>query len=69
MISEVVVGISNYIFNCLQEYGLAMYIEANDFLIMGHKEMILFFISLMQNLIHYQNSTVINFISEYGQKN
>lgn len=36
---------------------------------MGYKEYILFFISLMQNLVNYQNCTVVQFDSGVGEKN
>ena len=61
MLHEFLVIVSKFLHSHLQELGLAMYLEPNDLFTLDHKEFILFFISLMNNLIHYQNSAVIEF--------
>ena len=61
MLHESLVIVSKFLHSHLQELGLAMYLESNDLFTMDHKEFILFFVSLMNNLIHYQNSAVIEF--------
>ena len=61
MLHEFLVVVSKFLHSHLQELGLAMYLESNDLFTMDHKEYILFFISLMNNLVHYQNSAVVEF--------
>lgn len=45
-----------------------MYLEPNDLFTMGHKEFVLFFVSLMQNLLNFQTYTEIQFDLAYGEK-
>lgn len=45
-----------------------MYLEPNDLFTMGHKEFVLFLVSLMQNLLNFQTYTEIQFDLAYGEK-
>lgn len=61
MLHEFLILVSKFLFSQLHEFGLSMYLEPNDLFTMGHKEFLLFFISLMQNLINFQTYSVIQF--------
>ena len=60
--------ITKFLHTQMQELGLSLYLEHHDFLSMGSKEFILYFISLVNTIIYYQNATNINFETSLGEK-
>ena len=67
-IQESMISVTKFLHLHLKELGLSLYLQSHDLLSMGPKELILYFVSLLNTISHYQTVSVINFETSLGEK-
>lgn len=54
-------SIAKFLYTQLKEFGLSVYLGPVDLFMMGVKELVLYFINLLQMIYHYSNATAVKF--------